>query len=118
MGKTVDIKKVSSGQDFGGKDGKSLRDSPPQIRKPPEVARKNSGSADATGISGLEPRMRIALYARVSTQMQEKEETVSSQIDELARYAQLQGLSIPEEFRFVDEGYSGSTLARPAKSRS
>ena len=114
MGKTVDIKKVSSGQDFGGKDGKSLRDSPPQIRQPTEVARKNSGSADATGISGLEPRMRIALYARVSTQMQEKEETVSSQIDELARYAQLQGLSIPDEFRFVDEGYSGSTLARPA----
>ena len=58
--------------------------------------------------------MRIALYARVSTQMQEKEETVSSQIDELARYAQLQGLSIPDELRFVDEGYSGSTLARPA----
>ena len=114
MGKTVDIKKVCSGQELGGEDGKGFRNAPPKIRPTAEAARKARGSVDATGVSGLESGMRLALYARVSTQMQEKEETVTSQIEELVNYARLQGLAIPDEFRFVDEGYSGSTLARPA----
>ena len=114
MGKTVDIKKVCSGQELGGEDGKGFRNAPPKISPTAEAARKARGSVDATGVSGLESGMRLALYARVSTQMQEKEETVTSQIEELVNYARLQGLAIPDEFRFVDEGYSGSTLARPA----
>jgi site-specific DNA recombinase len=58
--------------------------------------------------------MRLALYARVSTQLQAREETVASQIEELLRHAERQGLAVPGECRFVDDGYSGSVLARPA----
>jgi site-specific DNA recombinase len=58
--------------------------------------------------------MRLALYARVSTQLQEREETVASQIAELVDHAGRHGLMVPDECRFVDEGYSGSSLARPA----
>jgi len=114
MKKMVDIKKVRAGQKLGGENGKGFRNSPPQIRPAAEDTGKIRHPADATGVSGLEPGMRLALYARVSTQMQEKEETVTSQIAELSQHAQLQNLVIPSEFHFVDEGYSGSTLARPA----
>lgn len=58
--------------------------------------------------------MRLALYARVSTQMQEKEETVASQIAELVREAGDHDIEVPEACRFVDAGYSGSVLGRPA----
>lgn len=114
MKKTVDIKKVHTGQKLGGEDGKGFRGTPPQVRQAGEDTGNAGRAHGAAEPPRLEPGMRLALYARVSTQMQEKEETVASQIDELAHHAHLQGLDIPDTLRFVDEGYSGSTLARPA----
>jgi len=46
--------------------------------------------------------------------MQEKEETVASQVAELLQEAGRHGLEIPDGCRFIDAGYSGSTLNRPA----
>lgn len=109
----VDIKKVRSGQKSGGAVGKDIRNAPPPVRPTAGDKRNPMPEFNATGTSGLEPGMRLALYARVSTQMQEKEETVVSQIDELVHHALVQGLAIPDDNRFVDEGYSGSTLVRP-----
>ena len=71
-------------------------------------------SEEAAGIAGLEPGMKIALYARVSTQMQEREETVASQIVELLLEATRHGAAVATDYHFIDEGYSGSTLERPA----
>lgn len=114
MKKSVDIKKIHAGQKLGGEDGEGSRNAPPQVSRAAAGSGK-AGCADvATGATGLEPGMKLALYARVSTQMQEKEATVASQIEELVCHARLQGLDIPDTLRFVDEGYSGSTLARPA----
>jgi len=56
--------------------------------------------------------MRIAIYARVSTEKQEKEETVNSQLDVLREFAKKNNHTICEEY--VDEGYSGELLDRPA----
>jgi site-specific DNA recombinase len=58
-----------------------------------------------------------ALYARVSTDKQEKEQTVQSQIDALQRAARERGYAIPAELIFVDEGYSGARMDRPALDR-
>jgi len=58
--------------------------------------------------------MKAALYARVSTALQEQEETMASQLAALQAYAQAAGLEVPPEWVFRDEGYSGSTLDRPA----
>lgn len=58
---------------------------------------------------------RVALYARVSTELQEREQTIESQLVALRQYAQQQGDTITTEYR--DEGYSGATLARPALDR-
>src|SRR5438876_11709205 len=59
--------------------------------------------------------MRVAIYARVSSQRQEKEHTIGSQLDALRAYAAKNGMDIVEEF--TDEGYSGARLDRPALDR-
>ena len=59
--------------------------------------------------------MRTALYARVSSERQEKEHTIGSQVEALRNYAAQHGMNIVEEF--TDEGYSGARLDRPALDR-
>jgi site-specific DNA recombinase len=59
--------------------------------------------------------MRTALYARVSSERQEKEHTIGSQLEALRNYAAQNGMEIVEEF--TDEGYSGARLDRPALDR-
>jgi site-specific DNA recombinase len=58
-----------------------------------------------------------AIYARVSTERQKEQETIVSQRTALLDYAQAHQYTIPPEWRFEDEGYSGSTLVRPALER-
>jgi site-specific DNA recombinase len=59
--------------------------------------------------------MRVAIYARVSSERQEKEHTIGSQLEALRNYAAQNGMEIAEEF--TDEGYSGTRLDRPALDR-
>lgn len=57
---------------------------------------------------------RAALYARVSTARQEQEETIDSQISEVKERILADGNSVTKSLIFIDEGYSGSILERPA----
>jgi site-specific DNA recombinase len=59
--------------------------------------------------------MRVAIYARVSSERQEKEHTIGSQLEALRNYSAQNGMEIVEEF--TDEGYSGARLDRPALDR-
>jgi site-specific DNA recombinase len=59
--------------------------------------------------------MRVAIYARVSSERQEKEHTIGSQLEALRVYAAKNGMEVVEEF--TDEGYSGARLDRPALDR-
>src|SRR2546428_6944325 len=56
---------------------------------------------------------RAALYARVSTAQQEREQTVASQVAALEQAATAMGLAVPDERRYIDDGVSGSRLDRP-----
>ena len=58
-----------------------------------------------------------AIYARVSTDRQKEQETIVSQRTALLDYAQAHQYRVPPEWKFEDEGYSGSTLVRPALER-
>src|SRR6516165_6564847 len=61
--------------------------------------------------------LQAAIYARVSSERQAETHTVASQLAALrARVAQ-DGLALSEEVQFIDEGYSGATLVRPALER-
>lgn len=61
--------------------------------------------------------MQIALYARVSTERQERQQTVDSQLAALRCWAAELGHDVLPLYVFVDEGYSGSRLDRPALDR-
>src|SRR2546430_32550 len=58
-----------------------------------------------------------AIYARVSSDRQKEQETIVSQRAALLEYAQAHQYTVPPEWRFEDEGYSGSTLVRPGLER-
>src|SRR5690348_6490903 len=58
--------------------------------------------------------MRVAIYARVSTERQERQQTIESQIAALRDWVRSQGHTLAERHVFRDEGYSGSRLDRPA----
>jgi site-specific DNA recombinase len=57
---------------------------------------------------------RAALYARVSTGLQEKEQTIESQLAAITRYADEHGLRYSQALTYTDEGHSGTWLDRPA----
>jgi site-specific DNA recombinase len=63
------------------------------------------------------PHVRPALYARVSSDQQAEEGTIASQVADLEDRIGRDGLALEAELRFLDEGYSGSTLVRPALER-
>jgi site-specific DNA recombinase len=58
-----------------------------------------------------------ALYARVSSQQQLKDGTIASQVEAIRQRIAADGLLIDDSMHFVDDGYSGSTLVRPALER-
>ena len=58
-----------------------------------------------------------AIYARVSSEQQAEAATIDSQVDALQGRIAADGLTLETEMRFLDEGYSGATLIRPALER-
>jgi len=61
--------------------------------------------------------LQAALYARVSSEQQSQAQTIQSQVTALRARIEADGLRHVAEHEFVDDGYSGSTLIRPALER-
>ena len=59
--------------------------------------------------------MKAVLYARVSSDRQEQEDTVQSQLGELR--AALEDAGVSDWQEFIDEGYARDNLVRPALDR-
>jgi site-specific DNA recombinase len=57
--------------------------------------------------------MRAAIYARVSTERQERQQTIDSQLAALRTWAEAEGHDLNDHHVFRDEGCSGSRLDRP-----
>ena len=59
----------------------------------------------------------VAIYARVSCDHQKEQNTIASQTAALRDYAQAHQYTVPPQWVFEDEGYSGSVLVRPGLER-
>src|SRR3954453_5428333 len=62
----------------------------------------------------MQQMLRVAIYARVSSDQQSGDNTIASQVTAWQARVSADGLPLPAAQRFVDDGYSGATLARPA----
>jgi site-specific DNA recombinase len=58
-----------------------------------------------------------AIYARVSSERQREQQTIESQVAGLRELAAARGLLVPDELVFLDDGFSGASLQRPALER-
>ncbi len=61
--------------------------------------------------------MRVAIYARASTERQERDQTIESQLAALTSWVQQHGHELLPEHVYEDQGYSGSCLDRPGLGR-
>ena len=62
-------------------------------------------------------RWSVALYARVSSEQQAQVQTIQSQLAALRERIKQEGGGLSVEHEYIDAGYSGSTLLRPALER-
>ena len=60
-------------------------------------------------------KIRSAIYGRVRNDLQEKGQTIKSQLEGLRKYVLELGSVIAGEY--IDDGYSGATLDRPGLDR-
>jgi site-specific DNA recombinase len=65
----------------------------------------------------METNISTALYARVSSQQQAEELTIDSQVAAIKERIARDGFVVEQDRCYLDEGYSGSTLVRPALER-
>jgi site-specific DNA recombinase len=61
--------------------------------------------------------LQVAIYARVSSEQQASAHTIESQLSTLAEKVKADGCILQPDLQFIDEGYSGATLMRPALER-
>ena len=77
----------------------------------------DSGNGSVNGAATQRPRRVAAIYARVSSDRQRREQTIHSQTAALRELARERGLLVSEDLVFEDEGVSGAVLRRPGLER-
>ena len=60
---------------------------------------------------------QVASYARVSSEQQASAQTIASQVAAVRERVAADGYRLPADHEFLDDGYSGATLVRPALER-
>ena len=65
----------------------------------------------------MDDTTRVALYARVSSERQADELTIQSQVAALRQRINADGCKVEAELCFLDDGFSGTTVQRPALER-
>ena len=112
MKSDVKIKKNVSRPQSGTKADNNIPTASQKIRTN-EISRGNApaGEPHPGELARIRPG-RIAAYARVSTQKQESNETINSQIAIIKTFLEDNGHKIADEHIYIDEGFSGSVMIR------
>src|SRR4051812_35508736 len=89
---------------------------PPAARRRPgpDGRRDTAGRPAHEEALAMQQLQRAAIYARVSSEQQIGENTIASQLAALQARVSSDGRMLPAEQCFIDDGYSGATLVRPA----
>src|SRR3974390_2623321 len=95
---------------LSSKIGRRVRGSRIFACRVPSASRKEGRMTQSKEIRG-------AFYARVSSDKQAEEGTIASQVAALQERLRQDNIWIEEELSFVDDGYTGTTLVRPALER-
>jgi len=108
------IKKRLSGAGLGNKTRRGIR----AVTEARDFSERRDDTSLQSGngtsrIAGLAAE-RIAAYARVSTQRQETDDTIASQLDAIASFLASNRQNVSAERVYTDAGYSGASLTRPA----
>ncbi len=103
-----DIKKAGSGSPRGDGAGECV--SQPALFDEEAVGEEEAPAVGSAGVG----RGRAAVYARVSSDQQEKDQTIESQMAAIEAYAREHDVTLTGEDVYTDEGYSGHVLRRPA----
>lgn len=61
--------------------------------------------------------IQVAIDARVSSERPTEGQTIASQVAALRERVMADGLALPAAMPFLDDGYRGATLVRPALER-
>jgi site-specific DNA recombinase len=75
----------------------------------------NPDSTLSRTLESVKRMQRAVLYARVSSDLQQKEGTIQTQVAELQRQIAAAGDTLVTEY--IDDGYSGALLDRPAMNQ-
>src|ERR1700736_5365195 len=86
---------------------------PPRCQWPTGYWCRSGGQGPPPGRRKEEAVTATAIYARVSSARQAKDQTIGSQLSALREHAATSRLDVPEDWVFADEGHSGAPLARP-----
>ncbi|HWI64193.1 MAG TPA: recombinase family protein [Symbiobacteriaceae bacterium] len=73
-------------------------------------------SSARSAVKAIDPD-KVAIYIRWSTDDQSDGTTLDVQMEGCRHYALSQGWNVTEDLIFIDDGYSGGTLDRPAMTR-
>jgi site-specific DNA recombinase len=103
-----DIKKAGPGSPRGNDIGECV--SQPALFEEEATGQEEAAPVGPARVGGG----RAAVYARVSSEQQEKDQTIESQMAAIAAYAQEHDVKLMDEGVYTDEGYSGHVLRRPA----
>jgi len=68
-------------------------------------------------IKSRKPLGKVGLYARVSSEQQIQTQTIASQVEAIKQRVVQDGYELDPELFFIDDGYSGASLQRPALER-
>jgi site-specific DNA recombinase len=87
------------------------------LKKERSPQKKGAKTMGYVGLKSRKSLGRAALYARVSSEQQIQTQTIDSQVESIKQRMVQDGLDLDPELFFIDDGYSGASLQRPALER-